>query len=80
MGCKWELVKKKKKASHIKILVLIDRQWEFAAWLRELKPGLCNNLEEWSGEADGREAREGEDICTPMADSCWGLPETNIIL
>ena len=23
----------------------IDSQWEFAIWLRELKQGLCNNLE-----------------------------------
>ena len=22
----------------------IDSQWEFALWLKELKPGLCNNL------------------------------------
>ena len=26
----------------------IDSQWEFAVWLRELKQGLCNNLE-WDG-------------------------------
>ena len=24
----------------------IDSQWGFAVWLRELKPGLSNNLEE----------------------------------
>ena len=24
-------------------------QWEFALWLRELKSGLCNNLEGWGG-------------------------------
>ena len=23
----------------------IDSQWEFSIWLRELKQGLCNNLE-----------------------------------
>ena len=27
----------------------IDSQWEFAVLLRELKPGLCNNLEGWDG-------------------------------
>ena len=32
----------------------IDSRWEFAVWLRELKQGLCNNLEE-DGERDGRE-------------------------
>ena len=48
----------------------IDSQWEFAVWLRKLKQGLCKNLEGWNGEEDGREVKEGEDICTPMADSC----------
>ena len=28
---------------------------EFAIWLRELKPGLCNNLEGWDGEGGGME-------------------------
>ena len=32
----------------------IDSQWEFAVWLRELKPGLCNNLEGWEGGSRGR--------------------------
>ena len=33
----------------------IDSQWEFAVWLRELKQGLCDNLEGCNGERDGRE-------------------------
>ena len=33
----------------------IDSQWEFAVWLRELIPGLCNNLEGQDGEGDKRE-------------------------
>ena len=37
----------------------IDSQWEFAVWLRELKPGLSNNLEWWDGEEDGRQVQEG---------------------
>ena len=32
--------------------------------LRELKQGLCINLEEWDGEGDGREFQKGGDICT----------------
>ena len=48
----------------------IDSQWEFVVCLRELKQGLCINLEGWNGEGDGREAPEGGDICIPMADSC----------
>jgi len=48
----------------------IDRQWEFAVCLRELKQGLCINLEGWDGEGDGREVQKGGDICTPMVDSC----------
>ena len=48
----------------------IDRQWEFAVWLRKLKQGLCINIEGWDGEEDGREVEKGGDICIPMADSC----------
>ena len=48
----------------------IDSQWKFAVCCRELKQGLCINLEGWNGEGDGREAPEGGDICIPMADSC----------
>ena len=48
----------------------IDRQLEFAVWLRKLKQRLCVNLEGWDGEADGREVQKGEVICIPMADSC----------
>ena len=48
----------------------IDRQLEFAVWLRKLKQGLCINLEGWDGEGDGREFQKGEGICIPMADSC----------
>ena len=40
----------------------IDSQWEFAVWLRERKQVLCNNLEGWDGEGDGREVPEGGDI------------------
>ena len=48
----------------------IDSQREFAVWLRKLKQGLCINLEEWDGEADGREVQKGDDVCILMADSC----------
>ena len=58
----------------------IDSQQEFAVWLRELKQGLCINLAGWDGEEDEREVQEGGDICIPMADSCWGLTESNKIL
>ena len=38
----------------------IDSQWEFAVWLRELKQGLCENLEGRDGrEVGGRFRREG---------------------
>ena len=46
----------------------IDSQWAFAVWLRNLKQGLCINLEGWDGEGDGREVQKGGDICIPMAD------------
>ena len=48
----------------------IDRQGEFAVWLRKLKQGFCINLEGWGGEGDERELRKGGDICIPTADSC----------
>ena len=48
----------------------IDSQWEFAVCLRELSPGLCNNLEWWDGEEGGREVPEGGDICILKADVC----------
>ena len=40
----------------------VDSQWEFAVCLRELKQGLCINLEGWDGEGDGREFQKGRDI------------------
>ena len=48
----------------------VDSQWEFALCLRELKQGLCINLEDCDGEGDGREVQEGGAICKPVADSC----------
>ena len=48
----------------------IDSKWEFAVCLRELKQGLCINLEGWDVEGDGREVQEGGDICIAMIDSC----------
>ena len=47
------------------IMCKIDSQWEFAICLRELKQGLCINLEGWNGEV-----QKGGNICIPMADSC----------
>ena len=48
----------------------MDSQEEFSICLRELKQGLCINLEGWDGVRDGREVQEAGNICTPMADSC----------
>ena len=47
-----------------------DSQWKFAVCLRELKQGLCINLEVWDEERDGRDVQNGGDICIPMTDSC----------
>ena len=58
----------------------IESKWKFAVWLRELKLGLCNNLEGWDGERGGKDVQEGGDIGIPMADSCWYLAEINTIL
>ena len=48
----------------------IDSQWEFAVYLRELRQGLCINLEGWDGEGYGREVQKGGDMCIHMVDSC----------
>ena len=38
----------------------IESQWEFAVWLRELKQGLCINLDGWDvGEMRWSFTREG---------------------
>ena len=47
----------------------IYRQWAFALCLRELKKGLCINLDRWDGVGDRREVQEEGDICITMADS-----------
>ena len=53
----------------------IDSQWEFAVWLRELKQGLCDNIEVCDREGDVREVWEGGDMHVPIADSCWYMTE-----
>ena len=47
-----------------------DSQWKFAVRFRELKLGLCKNLEQWDGDGGERETQERRDICIPKADSC----------
>ena len=57
-----------------------DSQRESAAWLRELKQGLCDNLGGWDGEGDGREVWEGGDLGVPMADSCCCMTQNYKII
>ena len=57
----------------------IDNQWEFAVWLRECKPGLCNNPEEREEVRGGRDVQEGGDTCIPTAGSRWCMAEANTI-
>ena len=57
-----------------------DSQREFAAWLRELKLGLSNNLNGRDGEGGGRGGQVGGDMGKPVADSHWCLVETNTIM
>ena len=56
-----------------------DSQWEFAEWFRELKQGLCDNLERWGGEGYGKEVQEGGDMGVPMTDS-WCMTKNHKIL
>ena len=58
----------------------IKSQWELTVWLRELKQGLCDNLEGWDGEGDGRGVRDVGDIGVSMAGSCWCMTENHKIL
>ena len=44
------------------------------------KPVLCDNLEEWEGEGDGKGVQEGGDMCVPSADSSWCMAKTISIL
>ena len=37
---------------------------------RVFKQRLCNSLEGWNGERDGRQVQKEGDICITMADSC----------
>ena len=64
------------------VTVRIEIQLMLLRSLREVKQGLCINLdlEGWEGEGDGREGQKGGDICTAMADSCCFLTENNKIL
>ena len=41
---------------------------------------LCDNLKGLGWVGGGKEVQEGDEICIPMADSCWCMPETNTIL
>ena len=40
----------------------IGSQWEFAVWLRDLKPGLSNNLEGQDVEGCGRDVQVGANM------------------
>ena len=50
----------------VRCICKMDSQWELAAWLRELKQGLCINLEGRDEEGDGREVQDGGDTCIPL--------------
>ena len=51
-------------------LPYVCSQWEFAVCLRELKPGLCDNLEGWDDLGSGTGVQDGQDMDIPVADSC----------
>ena len=75
-GMNWESSMETYTSPYVKL----DSWGEFAIWLRELKLGLCDNVEGWDGVGGGRELQEGGDICIFMTDSCWYMAETNTIL
>ena len=57
-----------------------DSQWETAIEHRELSPVLCDNLEGQDEAWGGKEAQEGENIYTLMANSHCYMTETNTTL
>ena len=60
------------------ILTYVNRyQREFAVWLRELRPGLCNNLDGVGMGERWREIHEGGDKCTTMVNSFWCMTDSN---
>ena len=65
----WDELREQNRNIYITICK-IDSQWEFAVGHRQLRLVLCDNLEGWDWEADGREFQEGEDKYIPMAGSC----------
>lgn len=44
-----------------------ESRWESAVWNRELSPELCDNLEAWDGEREGKGTREGGHTGIPLA-------------
>ena len=55
-----------------------DSPWEFAVGLRELKPGLCDHLEEWSGRWEGgsrgrehTEKKKRQNVCSVKSGVEW---------
>ena len=68
----------------ITIICEIDSQWEFAVCLKELKPGLCDNLEGWDGKIGGKHKREGmyvyiwmileKEMATHSSILAWAIP------
>ena len=48
----------------------IGSQWDFAVRLRDLKPGLSNNLEGRDAEGGGRDVQVRASMGKPKTDSC----------
>ena len=59
------------------ILTYVNRQWEIAIWLRELKLELCNYLEGW--EVGERFKREETYVQVPLTKLMYDRNQTNII-
>lgn len=58
----------------------IDSQWEATIKQSELSPALCDNLEGQDEAWGAKEAQEGENIYTLMANSRCYMTETNTTL
>ena len=63
---------------YVKILKTLNTGKKLTHWL--LIPYSKIVKEVWDAEGGGREVQEGEDIGTPLADSCWCMAKINKIL
>ena len=54
---------------HLYYFMLNQSKWEFALCHREFNLVLCDDLERWDGQGEGREFQQQGDMCIALAES-----------